>query len=107
MRTEEAKDIIASCMGDAFNESRYLKFVVNLFKDYTPADRTVEEKFIKESFRHIVCRYKIVGKYEDKKRNRLDILIVFLKDKKTLDRARTAQRNFVAHILKRDNLEAA
>ena len=107
MRSEEAKEIIASCMGDAFSENRYLKFVANLFKDYTSTNRTVEAKYIKESFRPIVCRYKIVGKYEDKKGNHVDILIVFLKDKKTIDRARTAQRNFVAHILKRDNLEAA
>ena len=107
MRTEEAKEIIVSCMGDAFSESRYLKFVSNLFKDYTPADRTVEARYIKESFRPIVRSYKIVGKYEDKKGNRVDILIVSLKDRKTIDRARTALRNFVAHILKKDNLEAA
>ena len=107
MRKEEAKEIIVSTFSNDFDAQRYKKFVSNLFKKYSPADKVVEGSYIKQAFAPFVVKYKITGTFEDSEGNKIDILEVNLSKTSTLERARTAQRNFVAEYLKSRNKDAA
>ncbi len=107
MNKNEAKDMISSTFSSDFNEQKYKKFVSNLFKKYNPVDKIVEGRYIKQAFAPFVVKYKIAGTFEDSEGNKIDILEVNLSKASTLERARTAQRNFVAEYLKSRNKVAA
>jgi len=107
MNKQEAKNLIANTFSSDFDANKYQKFVVNLFNSYTAIDTMISGQYIKESFKQFIVKYKRVGKFEDSENNILDILEVYLKKSSTLERARTAQRNFVAEYLKSRNKEAA
>ncbi len=104
MTKEEAKKIIASAFNDKFDENNFLLFVRNLFKEYKSSGF---EPIIKHSFLPFILKYKVIGYFEDCFGNKIDILEVALNKNSTLERARTAQRNFVAEYLKTNNKEAA
>ncbi|MCD6172978.1 MAG: hypothetical protein J7J96_04190, partial [Sulfurimonas sp.] len=107
MNKQEAKNLIKKTFSSDFDANNYQSFVANLFKKYTAIDRIIPGQYIKESFRQFIVKYKRVGKFEDSENNQIDILEVYLKKSSTLERARTAQRNFVAEYLKSRNKEAA
>ena len=107
MNKQEAKNLIKETFSSNFNSEQYQEFVANLFKKYTPIEKMVSGQYIKESFRQFIVKYKRVGKFEDSENNIIDILEVYLSKSSTLERARTAQRNFVAEYLKSRNKEAA
>lgn len=62
---------------------------------------------LKDAFRPYVSHYKRIGKYTDAEGNIIDTIIVHLQKGSTLERARTAQRNFVAEYLKTREKDAA
>jgi len=107
MNKQEAINLIENTFSSDFDANKYQKFVANLFKKYTPIEKMVSGQYIKESFRSFIDKYKRVGKFEDSENNQIDILEVYLKKSSTLERARTAQRNFVAEYLKTRSKEAA
>ncbi len=102
MTRQEAKRLIEETFQRPFDEERFRYFIRNLLND-------IDEKFnhpntgayIPHSFKDHINKYKRIAKYTDPEGNRLDILIVHLKKETSLDRARTMQRNFVAHYLKK------
>jgi hypothetical protein len=107
MKQEEAKKIIIKSFNSSFNEETFLNFVSNLLKKYQPVNNTRDGQYIKEAFRDFVVKYKIAGYFEDAEGNEIDVLQVALKKSFSLERARTAQRNFIAEYLKTNNKEAA
>jgi len=107
MNKKEAEEIISSTFSNNFDEQRYKKFVSNLFKTYKPEDKIVEGQYIKLAYKDFLIKYKIVGTFEDREGHEIDILEVNLNKASTLERARTAQRNFVAEYLKTRNKDAA
>lgn len=107
MNKKEAEEIISSTFSNNFDEQRYEKFASNLFKTYESKDKIVESQYIKLAYRAFVIKYKIVGTFEDREGHEIDILEVNLKKSSTLERARTAQRNFIAEYLKSRNKDAA
>ena len=106
MNKQEAKKIIEETFSSEFNEGKFQSFVANLLKKYVPVEKVREGQFIKEAFKPFVSKYKIIGHFEDGEGNKIDILEVALNKNSTLERARTAQRNFVAEYLKDNNKEA-
>lgn len=104
MTKEEARKIITSAFNGGFDENNFLIFVRNLFKEYKPSGF---EPIVKHSFAPFILKYKIIGYFEDNLGNKIDILEVALNKSSTLEKARTAQRNFVAEYLKTSNKEAA
>jgi len=107
MNKNEAKEIISSTFSSDFDEQRYKKFISNLFKTYDPKDKIIEGQYIKLAYKSFVVKYKITGTFEDREGHKIDILEVNLNKASTLERARTAQRNFVAEYLKSRNKDAA
>src|SRR3989344_4815756 len=74
-------------------------------------DTYTSKKLVTDTFQNtaeIVKTYERLGTYIDPEENKIDILIVYLEKKNSLDRARTTLRNFVADYLRqRDMKEAA
>ena len=80
----------------------------NLLKgEYTALDKRRDGQYVREAFRSFVHGYRILGSYQDAEGSNLDILEVTLQRDSSIDRARTAQRNFVADYLKQNGKDAA
>ncbi|MCK4307007.1 N-6 DNA methylase, partial [candidate division WOR-3 bacterium] len=85
----------------SFDENRFSNFIRNLFNDIDESKKfEYRGSYIPDSFKEHIKQYKRVGKYTDPENNELDVLIVYLKQETSLERARTMQRNFVAWYLK-------
>lgn len=104
MNRPEAQRIIETALNHSFNEKEFLALISNLFKDY---QEDGFEPNVKDSFAPFVSSYKRVGQYKDSLGNDIGILTVRLRTHTSLERARTAQRNFVADYLKSNRKEAA
>ena len=107
MNKQEAITLSKSTFSGGFDETQFTTFISNLLKDYEPLAAKVSGGQLKEAFKPFVSHYKRIGKYTDAEGNVIDTIIVHLKKGSSLERARTAQRNFVAEYLKTRDKEAA
>lgn len=111
MNKQEATALIRTTFEKAFDETQYLRFLRELFNGQI--DESDGRKFdlygqyIPDSFKDYVRRYKRLGTYTDPDGHEIDLLLVILRRDSSLDRARTMQRNFAAHHLKRRDKETA
>lgn len=101
MNHHQAKDIIRDTFQSTFDRVQYVGFIRNLLNkiDEEKAFK-IHGQYVAEVFRDFVNRYERIGTYTDPDGKKVDLLIVFLQKETTLDRARTAQRNFIARYLK-------
>ena len=101
MNEESARKLIKNTFQNSFNKEKYLYFIKNLLKRYDESKAFhLHGCYIPKAFENFVKTYERIGTYIDPEGKKIDLLIVYLKKETTLDRARTAQRNFVAHYLK-------
>ena len=108
MKNVEAKNVVKAAFDADYSAQSFERFVSNLFKGkYTPLDKRRDGYYVREAFRSFVQGYRILGTYQDAEGLSLDILEVTLQRESSLDRARTAQRNFVADYLKKNGKDAA
>lgn len=108
MKKSEAISLVQDAFGSDYAASSFERFISNLFKgQYTPLDKRRDGHYVREAFRNFVQGYRILGTYQDAEGTSLDILEVTLQRESSLDRARTAQRNFVADYLKKNDKDAA
>ena len=107
MNKKEATKIVQETFDGKFNIKNYTSFLSNLFKSFSPKDRLIQGQYIKEAYRKYVSQYRILGSFEDSEENKIDFLQVQLLKNTSLERARTAQRNFVAEYLKTRQKDAA
>jgi len=100
MDQQGAKRLIEGTFNQPFDDARFRVFIRNLLSniDETKAF-DYRGQIIHDSFRQHITHYKRVGKYFDTDGNSLDVLIVYLRKGSSLERARTAQRNFVGRYL--------
>lgn len=95
----QAQNLVKETFENSFDENRFRYFIVNLLNHFDEKnERPHCGQYIPEEFRSRVGSFERIGKYADGE-NEIDILIVNLKKGETLERARTAQRNFVAWYL--------
>jgi len=110
MNQTEATYLIREVFEQPFDEARFTRFVRELLNevDESKATRPIAGQYISLSFREHVQQYRRLATYTAPDGQALDILLVQLKKASGLERARTVQRNFVAHHLKsRDDKDAA
>lgn len=110
MNQTEATHLIRDLFEQPFDEARFTRFVRELLNeiDESKATRPIAGQYIPLSFRDHVQQYRRLATYTDPDGQAVDILLVQLKKATGLERARTVQRNFVAHHLKnRDGKDAA
>lgn len=102
MNKLEAKILVFNTFEKSFEESRFTLFIRNLFNNFDLSKATgwQQGQYIFSEFRDVVKRFKRIGQYVDNKNNEIDILLINLYDQRTLNRARTKQRDFVAKYLK-------
>jgi hypothetical protein len=101
MDKESTEKLIKNTFQNSFDKERYIYFIKNLLKRYDESKAFhLQGCYIPKAFENFVKTYERIGTYVDPEGKKIDLLIVYLKKETTLDRARTAQRNFVAHYLK-------
>ncbi len=98
---QAATKIISDTFEKTFDKGRFAYFAKNLLNKIDESKVLhLQGAYIPESFREFVKTYERLGTYTDPEGQKLDILIVYLQKETSLERARTAQRNFVARYLK-------
>lgn len=100
MQREAAKKLIKDTFERPFDKEQFTRFAKNLLNHVEDARFTYRGNLIFDDFRDQVKTLERIGKYEDAKGNKLDILIVQLAKDTGLERARASQRKFVAKYLK-------
>jgi len=99
--------LIKDTFQDSFNKDRFICFVRNLFNTFDESKAFHAHGYVPDAFKSYIKTYERIGTYTDSKGKKIDVLIVYLQKKTTLDRGRTAQRNFIAYYLKsRDEKDA-
>ena len=96
MKELEAKNLVDATFTAAYSEDKFRLFIRNLLPEN---DRCNDKPPVKEKFRNGIVSYKRLAKYYDSEDMRIDILAVKLRSSKTLENARTLQRNFIAWYL--------
>src|SRR3989338_3062625 len=99
MQKAQAQNKIKETFENPFEEARFRDFIRNLLNHIEEEDNhPYSGQFIATAFQPYISTLKRIGKYSDGE-HEIDILIVNLKKEISLERARTAQRNFIAWYL--------
>ncbi|MEQ4490372.1 MAG: Eco57I restriction-modification methylase domain-containing protein [Dehalococcoides mccartyi] len=100
MDRQAAVKIVKETFESPFDKGRFINLAKNLVKYLdTSKNFTYQGNIIPDAYEQGIQTLERVGKYEDDGGNKLDVLIVRLKKERSLERARTMQRNFVAWYL--------
>ena len=100
--------IIKDTLEEKFDKNKFLLFVKNLCNQIDESKAfQLSGAYIPDAFRGYIKSYERLGTFTDPEDKKIDVLIVYLQKEISLERARTAQRNFVARYLKdRDQKDA-
>ncbi len=101
MSPDAALDIINRALDNAYDEAAFKTFAGNLFGEVEARDRLRSGNIVYDAFSKHVASYKYIAKYTDPEGEELNVLAVKLRHARSLDRARTMQRNFAAEYLRR------
>jgi len=110
MDKQTATQLIGNTFNFPFNEGRFRNFAINLLNNVDEAKRFdyISGTYIRHSFKNHITKYKRLGTYTDPNGDKIDILVVQLKNEWALERSRTMLRNFTSDYLKnRDEKDAA
>ena len=95
-----ATRLIQDTFENSFDKGRFTDLIRNLVKYLDESGNfSLHGNYIPDAFDQSIRSYEREGKYEDSDGNKIDVLIVRLKKERSLERARTMQRNFVAWYL--------
>jgi hypothetical protein len=107
MDKQQARDIVRDTLGKPFVKEAFARLVKELFNQIDESKAFHARGYVPESYKKYVKTYERIATYTDSDGLKIDILIVYLQSETTLERARTSQRNFIAHYLKdRDQKDA-
>ena len=104
MTEQQAKKLVKSALEQPFEKGRFCILIKNLLNkmDEAKAFRPVGGSYISNAFKGYIKTLERLGQYKDPDGKVIDILIVRLKKESSLERARAAQRNYIARYLKED-----
>jgi len=100
MDKESAKKLIRNTFQNSFNKIDFIYLIKNLLNQYDESKAFHARGYVLEAFKKYIKTYERIGTYTDAEGKKIDILVVYLKNESTVERARTAQRNFIARYLK-------
>lgn len=107
MDKQQAQRIVQEVLGTSFDKSAFIKLTKELFNEIDESKAFHARGYVPEAYKKYVKTYERIATYTDPDDLKIDILIVYLQNETTLERARTSQRNFIAHYLKeRDQKDA-
>ncbi len=105
MNSESAESLIEETFSNEFKIENFIEFITELFNGY---DRDyIADTNIPAQYDDYVKTVYYLGNYTDNYGDNITFLAVELKKSSSIRRARTLQRNFVAHYLKRKNRKIA
>jgi adenine-specific DNA-methyltransferase len=110
MDKQTATQLIGDTFNYPFDEGRFRNFAINLLNDVneTKGFDYVTGTYIRHSFKNHITKYRRLGTYADPNGEKIDVLVVQLKNEWALERSRTMLRNFTSDYLKnRDEKDAA
>ena len=100
MDRESAIRKIKETFENPFDKGCFVDFIKGLFNHIEIENKhPYSGNFIPDAFRDCISTLQRIAKYEDSDENKIDILIVNLKKKTSLEKARSMQRNFIAWYL--------
>lgn len=100
MDKESARRLIKNTFQNPFDKNRFIYFIKNLLNQYDESKAFYAHDYILKDFKEYIKTFESIGTYVDPEGKKIDILIVYLQKETALQRARTAQRNFIARYLK-------
>ncbi|MDO8741799.1 MAG: hypothetical protein Q7J11_01495, partial [Candidatus Roizmanbacteria bacterium] len=100
MNKDDGKRLIQDTLQNTFSKERFIYFVKNLLNEYDESKAFHAHGYVLEIYRNFVKTYERLGTYTDPIGKKIDIIIVYLQKETSIDKARTAQRNFIAQYLK-------
>lgn len=103
----QAQQLIRELFTQPFDGERYAFFLRNLLNDFEPRKGHYTGNYVRHAFKPHVNQYWRIGKYVDPEGDELDLLVVEVKTLTTLERARSALRNFAVDCLKQFEKEAS
>ena len=92
--------IVRETFEGVFDKDRFIYFCKNLLNTFDTSHASSAAIPIPSAYKDFISRYERIGTYTDPTNHQLDLLVVYLQRGTSLERARTAQRNFVARYLK-------
>ncbi len=98
MQKLQAQNIVSETFEKPFEKTRFTRFIKELLNHIEESSFVYRGNLIPDAYEKYISTFERVGKYSDGE-SKLDILIVNLKKETSLERARTAQRNFIAWYL--------
>ena len=110
MDRQTATQLIGDTFNRSFDEGRFRNFAINLLNDVNEQKRFdyISGAYIRHSFKNHITKYRRLGTYTDPNGEKIDVLVVKLKNEWALERSRTMLRNFTSDYLKnRDKKDAA
>ncbi len=108
MDKQTATQLISGTFDAPFDEGRFRNFAINLLNDVDESKAVKFRGHIKHSFLPHIKSHRRLGTYTDPNGDKIDVLVVQLKNEWALERSRTMLRNFTADYLKnRDEKDAA
>jgi hypothetical protein len=103
MNREQAKELVRRTFESSFDKEKFVVFIKNLLNKLDETKAFHARGYVKQAFKQVskvIKTYERVGSYTDPQNNKIDVLVVYLETRNSLDRARTTMRNFVARYLK-------
>ncbi|MBN2654695.1 MAG: Eco57I restriction-modification methylase domain-containing protein [Nitrospirae bacterium] len=98
MDKQQAQQIIKNVFENPFDKGRFAVFITNLLNSIEEAPFSYKGNLIPDAYENYISSLERIGKYTDSE-HKIDILVVKLKKKTSIERARTMQRNFIAWYL--------
>lgn len=95
-----AMKLIKDTFQNSFDKEKFIYFIKNLLNRYDESKAFYSHDYILKDFKEYIKTFECIGTYVDPEGKKIDILIVYLQKETALQRARTAQRNFIARYLK-------
>ena len=107
MDINTASLLIKKTFSNSFDKTQFISFIKNLLNEVEDANFHRSGNLIKHAFMEFISSFERIGKFKDNDDKEIDILIVKLKRNSSIERARSAQRNFIANHLSEKGRSAA
>jgi len=100
MSSDRTKNLVRDTLEQPFDRDRFLYFVKNILNTLDESKSFhYSGKLITSAYQEHISSYERIGQYHDIDGNEIDVLVVNLKKTRSLDIARTMQRNFISWYL--------
>lgn len=105
----DAKGIMEDTLKNKFDTGRFVRFIKEFFNEAEILSPYKENEKVWSEYKYYIHSYAHIAKYTDSspKKNNILILAVKLQKGRTVDRARSMQRNFISKLISDTKYDAA